>query len=112
MAPNTANAAPTPVFHLPAEPLNSALIRFAVQAGVSVGGLPSRGCEGRSRAVSGAMAPARALAALLPPGCGFELVDAQSFRVVGRPIPVAADLRTGRTDPAAAAAPRGWTSWW
>ena len=102
MAPNIANAAQTPVFHLPAEPLGAALIRFAVQAGVSVGGLPSRGCDGRSRAVSGVMTPASALAALLPPGCGFELVDARSFRVVGRPIPAAADLRAGRAEPAAA----------
>ncbi len=99
MAPDTANAAQTPVFHLPSEPLAAALIRFAVQGGVSVGGLPSRGCDGRSRAVSGAMSPAAALAALLPPGCGFELVDARSFRVVGRPLPAASDLRTRRVEP-------------
>jgi outer membrane receptor protein involved in Fe transport len=106
-APDIANAAETPVFRLPSEPLAAALIRFAVQAGVSVGGLPSRGCEGRSRAVSGAMTPARALAALLPPGCGFELVDARSFRVMGRPMPAASDLRAGRSEPAAASpAPR------
>jgi iron complex outermembrane receptor protein len=107
LAPNSANAAETPVFHLPAEPLAAALIRFAVQGGVSVGGLPSRGCDGRSRAVSGAMTPAQALAALLPPGCGFELVDARSFRVVGRPMPAASDLRAGRGEPdPAAPAPR------
>jgi outer membrane receptor protein involved in Fe transport len=106
MAPHIANAAETPVFHLPAEPLGAALIRFAVQGGVSVGGLPSRGCDGRSRPVSGAMTPARALAALLPPGCAFELVDARSFRVVGRPIPAASDRRAGRVEPDATPAPR------
>jgi outer membrane receptor protein involved in Fe transport len=105
-APYIANAAETPVFHLPSEPLASALIRFAVQGGVSVGGLPSRGCDGRSRAVSGPMTPAQALAALLPPSCGFELLDARSFRVMGRPMPAASDLRAGRSEPAAAPAPR------
>jgi iron complex outermembrane receptor protein len=84
--PGAASAAETRVFHLPSEPLEAALVRFAVQGGVSVGGLPSRGCDGRSRAVSGSMTPARALAALLPPSCGFETLDAGSFRVVGRPV--------------------------
>jgi len=74
----------TQIFRLPAEPIEGALVRFAVQAGVSVGGLPARGCSGRSRAVSGAMSPAQALAALLPPGCGYEAIDAKSFRIVGR----------------------------
>jgi outer membrane receptor protein involved in Fe transport len=108
-APPAARAAETHVFHLPAEPLEAALVRFAVQAGVSVGGLPSRGCEGRSRPVSGTMAPARALAALLPGGCGFEALDAHSFRIVGRPAaPAARRPAADRTDPAdpAAAAPR------
>ncbi|HEX2817257.1 MAG TPA: TonB-dependent receptor, partial [Phenylobacterium sp.] len=52
------------------------------------------------------MSPAKALAALLPPGCGFELVDARSFRVVGRPLPAASDLRAGRAEPDAAPARR------
>ncbi|MGZ6038430.1 MAG: TonB-dependent receptor [Phenylobacterium sp.] len=38
-----------------------------------------------SRAVSGAMTPAQALGALLPGGCGFDALDAKSFRIVGRP---------------------------
>jgi iron complex outermembrane receptor protein len=83
-APGVAGAAETRVFHLPVEPLDGALVRFAVQAGVSVGGLPAPGCGGRSRAVSGPMSPVQALAALLPPGCGFEALDARSFRVLGR----------------------------
>ncbi|HZZ90613.1 MAG TPA: hypothetical protein VFE13_19980, partial [Caulobacteraceae bacterium] len=82
--------AETRVFRLPAEAVEAALVRFAVQGGVSVGGLPARGCGGRSRAVSGAMPPAVALAALLPAGCGFEVVDARSFRIVGRLRPPAA----------------------
>ncbi len=40
------NSAEARVFHLPTEPLEGALIRFAVQAGVSVGGMPTRGCGG------------------------------------------------------------------
>ncbi len=71
-------------------------MRFAVQGAVSVGGLPAPGCGGRSRAVSGAMSPAQALAALLPPGCGFEPLDDRSFRVVGRPLAAAAASRGPR----------------
>lgn len=72
-------------FDLPAEPLSAALVRFAVQAGVSVGGLPAAGCVGTSRSVNGVMSPDQALASLLPHGCGFERLDAKSFRIVGRP---------------------------
>ncbi|MBS0359965.1 MAG: TonB-dependent receptor plug domain-containing protein, partial [Proteobacteria bacterium] len=80
--PDPARAAEKRVFSLPTEPLEAALVRFAVQGGVSVGGLPVRGCDGRSRPVSGSMPPERALAALLPAGCGFETLDSRSFRVV------------------------------
>ena len=83
--PGLASAAGVRAFSLPAEPLEAALVRFAVQAGVSVGGLPARGCSGMSHPVSGSMTPARALAALLPSGCRFEPLDARSFRIVGRP---------------------------
>jgi outer membrane receptor protein involved in Fe transport len=101
-----ANAAETRMFHLPAEPVEGALVRFAVQAGVSVGGTPVRGCGGRSRAVAGAMSPAEALAALLPPGCGFEALDARSFRIVGRPIAVAAPRTTRDVETGVIATPR------
>ncbi|HEX3366314.1 MAG TPA: hypothetical protein VHS75_14785, partial [Phenylobacterium sp.] len=91
-APGVGWAAETRVFRLPAEPLEAALVRFAVQGGVSVGGLPVAGCSGRSRPVSGALPPSQALGALLPAGCGFEMLDAKSFRIVARPFaaPVAA----------------------
>jgi len=36
--------------------------------------------------VSGALPPSRALGALLPAGCGFEVLDAKSFRIVARPL--------------------------
>src|SRR5512143_1994020 len=92
-APCVASAAETRLFHLPSEPLEAALVRFAVQGGVSVGGLPARGCDGRSRAVTGVMTSARALAALLPAGCGFDILDSRSFRVTGRPTAAAAIAR-------------------
>jgi outer membrane receptor protein involved in Fe transport len=92
-SPVQARAAELRAFRLPAEPLESALLRFAVQAGVSVGGLPARGCGGTSRPVVGAMAPEQALAALLPHGCGFERPDARSFRIVARPTAPSAPVR-------------------
>jgi iron complex outermembrane receptor protein len=51
-----------------------------------VGGLPVAGCGARSRPVSGALAPSQALSALLPAGCGFEMLDARSFRIVARSL--------------------------
>ena len=98
-------AADTPSFRLPSEPLAAALVRFAVQGGVSVGGLPAPGCVGRSRPVSGAMPPARALAELLPPGCGFEQVDPRSFRIVSRPLAAAASPPPARRPDADTAQP-------
>ncbi len=88
LAAGGAHAAETRVFHLPSEPVESALVHFAVQGGVSVGGFPARGCGGRSRPVDGALAPASALTVLLPAGCGFETLDAHSFRIFGRPAAV------------------------
>jgi iron complex outermembrane receptor protein len=91
-------AADSASFRLPSEPLAAALVRFAVQGGVSVGGLPAAGCVGRSRPVAGAMPPARALAELLPPGCGFEQVDPKSFRIVSRPLAVVQPSRRPERD--------------
>jgi outer membrane receptor protein involved in Fe transport len=104
-APGVAEAAETRVFRLPAEPLEAALVRFAVQGGVSVGGLPVAGCSGRTRPVSGALQPSKALEALLPAGCGFEALDAHSFRIVARPL-AAPTPTVKRTAAEAAEAPR------
>ena len=105
-SPDLARAAEKRVFSLPSEPLEAALVRFAVQGGVSVGGLPVRGCEGRSRPVSGSMPAERALSALLPAGCGFEALDAKSFRIVARPGAVAPPSPPRRTEAAGGDAPR------
>ncbi|MDB5418749.1 MAG: TonB-dependent receptor plug [Phenylobacterium sp.] len=87
-APGAAQAAAR-IFRLPVEPLEQALVRFAIQADVSVGGLPAPGCGGRSRPVSGSMAAQTALARMLPPGCGFTVLDARTFKITGRGRPAA-----------------------
>ena len=72
------------VFRLPAEPVEEAVLRFALQGDVSVGWSGRSACQGLSRPVLGALAPADALARLLPPGCGFEQLGARTFRVFAR----------------------------
>jgi len=79
---SAARAEPARIFRLPAEPLESALLRFAIQAAVSVGGFPAAGCSGDSRPVLGVFKPSAALQRLLPAGCGFERVDARAYRIV------------------------------
>ncbi|MDB5476054.1 MAG: TonB-dependent receptor plug [Phenylobacterium sp.] len=81
-APPAAQAAAR-IFRLPAESLDQALVRFAVQGEVSVGGLPAPGCGGRSRPVQGSMSAEAALAAMLPPGCDYRVVDPRTFKIVG-----------------------------
>jgi iron complex outermembrane receptor protein len=71
------------VFRLPSEPVEQAVLRFALQGDVSVGWTSSGACRGRSRPVQGAMTPVEALARLLPDGCQFESVDPRTYRIVG-----------------------------
>jgi iron complex outermembrane receptor protein len=97
-----AQAASLRVFRLPAEPVDQAVVRFAIQGSVSVGGLPAPGCEGRSRPVVGVLAPETALARLLPEGCGFERIDARTFRIVGRRPVIARTVIPAPAAPAAA----------
>lgn len=85
LAPNPAAAEAARLFRLPAEPLPQALERFAIEARVSIGGLPAEGCSGWSRPVAGTMTPDAALARLLPPGCRARRLDASSFLVTGGP---------------------------
>jgi outer membrane receptor protein involved in Fe transport len=89
-AAGPALAAEARLFRLPAEPIDRGLLRFGVQGGVSVGGLPAPGCGGTTHPVRGLMTPAQALARLLPPGCAFEQPDPGSFRIVAKaPAPAA-----------------------
>ena len=76
-----ARAEPAHIFRLPSEPIDTALVRFAIQGAVSIGGFPVAGCAGPSRPVLGMLAPTEALRRMLPPGCGFERVDARAYRV-------------------------------
>jgi outer membrane receptor protein involved in Fe transport len=85
LAPTAAPAAELRVFRLPSEPLARALERFAIEARVSIGGLPAAGCTGWSRPVSGMMTAEAALSRLLPQGCRARRLDADSFLVVGEP---------------------------
>ena len=96
---SAAQAEPARIFRLPPEPLDSALLRFAVQGGVSVGGFPTPGCAGDSRPVLGVFTPSGALQRLLPPGCSFRKVDPRAFQVVG--LPRAAEPPHPSTPPAA-----------
>lgn len=96
-----AHAEPARLFRLPAEPVDTALVRFGVQGGVSVGGFPAAGCSGHSRAILGLMPPSVALRRLLPPGCGFSRIDARAFRIeaVDPPVrPVVAQAAPHETD--------------
>lgn len=72
-------------FDVPSQPLDKALIAFALQAGVSVGGSPGGACTGFSRALQGRHRPAEALRRLLPEQCAFVRVDRSAFRIVGAP---------------------------
>ncbi|MBT9470821.1 MAG: TonB-dependent receptor [Phenylobacterium sp.] len=85
-----AQAEPARLFRLPAEPVDTALVRFGVQGGVSVGGFPTPGCAGRSHAVLGLFKPSEALRRLLPEGCASTRVDARAFRILGQRSPLAA----------------------
>ena len=78
-----ARAEPAHIFRLPSEPIDTALVRFAIQGAVSIGGFPVAGCTGPSRPVLGMLAPTEALRRMLPPGCSFERVDARAYRVTG-----------------------------
>ncbi|WP_293904392.1 TonB-dependent receptor [Phenylobacterium sp.] len=81
LAATAAWAEPAHIFRLPAEDVDRALVRFGVQAGVSIGGFPVSGCAGPSHEVIGVLTPSGALRRLLPQGCTFERIDARAFRI-------------------------------
>src|SRR5512138_2268762 len=106
LAPTAAaQAEPAHIFRLPAEPIDAALVRFAVQARVSIGGYPAPGCRGDSRPIMGVYTASSALRRLLPPGCGVARVDERAFRITGsaaqpppRPAGIAAPAPPEVTD--------------
>lgn len=87
---SAARAEPAHIFRLPSEPVDRALVRFGVQAGVSIGGFPIAGCAGSSRSVMGVLTPSGALRRLLPVGCSFERLDPRAYRILANPAAVQA----------------------
>lgn len=86
--PTAALAAPQD-FRIAAKPLSEALVDFAVQADVSINSGAARGCRRLGNAVSGRMEKTEALRRLLAgTGCGFQMVDARTVRIVRLPPPV------------------------
>ncbi|HEX4181533.1 MAG TPA: TonB-dependent receptor [Caulobacteraceae bacterium] len=73
-------------FVIPAETAQAALIDFAVQANISVGGSPH--CSGRVPALSGLYTDEEALSRLLAPtSCTFRRVAPDVFRIIARAAP-------------------------
>ena len=85
LTPAAAWAQSSIAFHIPAEPLADALVDFGLQASVSIGVGDLAVCGGEGRAVSGRLAVAEGLNRLLADTrCGFEVVDARTYRIVRR----------------------------
>lgn len=81
-APALAVAAPAD-FHIRRKPLPEALLDFAVQADLSINTSEARRCRRLGNPVSGRMEPRDALRRILADtGCGFEMIDARTVRIV------------------------------
>lgn len=104
-----AQAAPTDVrpFDIPAQPLPAALLDFAIQAGVSLGG--ARSCMTQARPLKGRYALSEGLGRLLlGSGCSFEWIDADTVRIAAvarTPIPPAPAPAPARPAPPPPASP-------
>jgi iron complex outermembrane receptor protein len=81
-AASTAAAEAARVFRLPVDEVNRSIVRFGIQAGVSVGGFPAPGCAGLSHPVAGILTPSAALRRLLPANCSFERLDPRAYLIV------------------------------
>lgn len=91
-APVAANAAASPLvtFDIPSQALGDALVRFGLQAGVSVGAGDIDRCGPVSRRLAGSFTPAAGLSRLLGgTGCVWRRVDARAFSVQPRPATLA-----------------------
>ncbi len=87
-------------FDIPAQPLGDALVRFGLQAGVSVGAGDLSRCGPTSRAVAGRYRRAQALGRLLAGSrCEARRVDARAFTVVPRPRTTASATAPGAGAP-------------
>jgi iron complex outermembrane receptor protein len=85
-------------FAIPAQPYSEALIAFAVQADITLGGAKS--CVGRSRGLKGRYTVEQGLKKLLNGApCRFQLLDARTVRIL------AGGSRPARAEPAREPAP-------
>jgi outer membrane receptor protein involved in Fe transport len=95
---NGADAAATRRFAIPAEPASAALIDFALQSNISIGG--DTRCEGRSAPLEGTFAIEAGLARLLAPtSCSFRIVAPDTVRIVPRTRTVAVAPPTAAPQP-------------
>jgi outer membrane receptor protein involved in Fe transport len=89
-----AEAAPVRrAFSISAQAMPEALIAFALQADISIGGISA--CPGRSRALNGRFTIREGLGRLTAGACGFEIIDARTVRI----LPTAAPVPATRPDP-------------
>ncbi|PTS87055.1 MULTISPECIES: TonB-dependent receptor [unclassified Caulobacter] len=85
-ASTAAAAQPRVTFNIPAKPLKSALIDFAVQAGASISTQAAAGCAPTSRPLRGRYTLQNGLTRLLKDtGCGFRLVDSGAIEIIRLP---------------------------
>jgi outer membrane receptor protein involved in Fe transport len=102
---SAATRQPRLTFDIPGKPLKSALVDFAVQAGVSISSGAASGCALTSQPLRGRFTLQDGLNKLLTgTGCGFRFIDAGAIEIVRQPPTkiVARPPRTVDRDPAAA----------
>jgi iron complex outermembrane receptor protein len=102
---SAATQQPRLTFNIPGKPLKSALVDFAVQAGVSISSGAASGCAPASQPLRGRFTLQVGLKKLLTgTGCGFRLIDASAIEIIRLPSarPVLRPPRTVERDPAAA----------
>ena len=81
--------APERRFAIPAEPLASALLDFAVQAGMSIDTAAAARCRPNANPVAGRLRPKEALRRLLAgTGCGFRIIDVNAVLIVAEPAAI------------------------
>ncbi|HLZ82004.1 MAG TPA: TonB-dependent receptor [Caulobacteraceae bacterium] len=78
--------APTVAFNVPAGPLSAELVKFAVEANISIGLGSADACPGAGRGLSGRYTIEEGLRRLLKgSGCAYRRIDARAFEI--RPAP-------------------------
>ncbi|HEY2751430.1 MAG TPA: STN domain-containing protein, partial [Phenylobacterium sp.] len=82
-AAGRAAAEPLHAFNVPQQPLATALVQLAVQAGVSMSSRAASGCAPQGHAVFGRLSLQAALTRLLDgTGCTYRMIDPRAVEVV------------------------------